>query len=197
APQLRRRPRADAGAAQHARHAGAHPGAHHAEPRRVGAAHSAGPGRPRLGGRRPRAAGGHRLSAAALQRGCPAVGAHADRRRSGLMPILPPALDDRSFADLVDDLVRRIPVHTPEWTNPLEGDPGRTLIDLFAWLADTILYRANLVPERQRLAFLRLLGAPMRPAQPASGLIALTIDDKNATDAVHIDRFARIDQPVP
>jgi predicted phage baseplate assembly protein len=113
------------------------------------------------------------------------------------MPILPPALDDRSFNDLVQDLVRRIPAHTPEWTNPQDGDPGRTLIDLFAWLADTILYRANLVPERQRLTFLRLLGAPMRPPQPASGLIALTIDDKNATDAVQIDRFARIDQPVP
>ena len=113
------------------------------------------------------------------------------------MPILPPALDDRSFDDLVDDLVRRIPAHTPEWTNPRLGDPGRTLIDLFAWLGDTILYRANLVPERQRLAFLRLLGAPMRPAQSATGLIALTIDDKAATDALQIERYARIDKPVP
>src|SRR5262245_45891672 len=113
------------------------------------------------------------------------------------MPILPPALDDRSFDDLVDDLVRRIPAHTPEWTNPRVGDPGRTLIDLFAWLGDTILYRANLVPERQRLAFLRLLGAPMRPAQPASGLIALTIDDRAAIDAMQIERYARIDKPVP
>lgn len=113
------------------------------------------------------------------------------------MPIRPPALDDRSFDDLVDDLVRRIPAHTPEWTNPRVGDPGRTLIDLFAWLADTILYRANLIPERQRLAFLRLLGAPMRPAQPARGLVALTIDDKTATDAVQVARYARIDQPVP
>ena len=43
------------------------------------------------------------------------------------MPIRPPALDDRSFDDLVTDLVRRIPAHTPEWTNPREGDPGRTL----------------------------------------------------------------------
>jgi hypothetical protein len=113
------------------------------------------------------------------------------------MPIRPPALDDRSFDDLVDDLVRRIPAHTPEWTNSRVGDPGRTLIDLFAWLADTILYRANLIPERQRLAFLRLLGAPMRPAQPARGLIALSIDDKAATDAVQIERLARIDKPVP
>ena len=64
------------------------------------------------------------------------------------MPIRPPALDDRSFDDLVADLVRRIPAHTPEWTDPRVGDPGRTLIDLFAWLGDTILYRANLIPVR-------------------------------------------------
>ena len=54
------------------------------------------------------------------------------------MPIRPPALDDRGFDDLVTDLVRRIPAHTPEWTDPRDGDPGRTLIDLFAWLGDTI-----------------------------------------------------------
>ena len=64
------------------------------------------------------------------------------------MPIRPPALDDRSFDDLVAELVARIPAHTPEWTQPRPGDPGRTLIDLFAWLGDTILYRANLIPER-------------------------------------------------
>ncbi len=93
------------------------------------------------------------------------------------MPIRPPALDDRSFDDLVADLVRRIPAHTPEWTDPRIGDPGRTLIDLFAWLGDTILYRANLIPERQRLSFLRLLGQGMRPAQPATGLVQVLNDD--------------------
>ena len=100
------------------------------------------------------------------------------------MPIRPPALDDRSFDDLVADLLRRIPAHTPEWTNPREGDPGRTLIDLFAWLGDTILYRANLIPERQRLAFLRLLGVGMRPAIPARGLLQISIDDERATAPV-------------
>lgn len=93
------------------------------------------------------------------------------------MPIRPPALDDRSFDDLVADLVRRIPAHTPEWTDPRVGDPGRTLIDLFAWLGDTILYRANLIPERQRLSFLRLLGQGMRPATPATGLVQVVNDD--------------------
>jgi predicted phage baseplate assembly protein len=108
------------------------------------------------------------------------------------MPILPPALDDRSFDDLVEEVLARIPAHTPEWTNPRMGDPGRTLIELFAWLTDTLLYRANLIPERQRLAFLRLLGVKMRPATPARGLVSVLFEDDKATEALNIRPFAAI-----
>src|ERR1700729_4197567 len=92
------------------------------------------------------------------------------------MPLIPPALDDRSYDDLVQDMLDNIPAHTPEWTNPQPGDPGRTLIELFGWLADTILYRANLIPERQRIAFLHLLGQSMQPAAAAKGLVSLSLD---------------------
>ncbi|MDP3203369.1 MAG: putative baseplate assembly protein, partial [Hydrogenophaga sp.] len=90
------------------------------------------------------------------------------------MPIIPPSLDDRRFDDLVEDLIARIPAHTPEWTNPRQGDPGRTLLELFAWLGDALLYRANLIPERQRLVFLKLLGQGLRAAQPARGIVGLS-----------------------
>ncbi|HTA55895.1 MAG TPA: baseplate J/gp47 family protein [Candidatus Acidoferrales bacterium] len=90
------------------------------------------------------------------------------------MPLIPPALDDRSYDDLVQEMLANIPAHTPEWSNPQAGDPGRTLIELFAWLADTILYRANLIPERQRIAFLKLIGQTLQPAAAAQGLIALS-----------------------
>ena len=113
------------------------------------------------------------------------------------MPIRPPALDDRSFEDLVADLVRRIPAHTPEWTTASDGDPGRTMIDLFAWLGDTILYRANLIPERQRLAFLRLLGAGMRPAVPSHGLIQISIGDPAAVAPVTLPLHTAVEKPVP
>jgi hypothetical protein len=114
-----------------------------------------------------------------------------------MMPIRPPSLDDRGFADLVDEVLARIPAHTPEWTNPRVGDPGRTLIELFAWLTDTLLYRANLIPERQRLAFLRLLGTPMRPAIAARGLVTVSIDDDKVTDAVLLRSHATIKSPAP
>lgn len=110
------------------------------------------------------------------------------------MSIRPPSLDDRRFDDLVEELVARIPAHTPEWTHPRPGDPGRTLVELFAWLADTLLYRANLVPERQRLAFLRLLGAPLRPAVPARGLVGVSFED-DATEAVTLRAGATVKGP--
>lgn len=108
------------------------------------------------------------------------------------MPIIPPSLDDRRFDDLVDDLVARIPAHTPEWTNPRLGDPGRTLIELFAWLGDALLYRANLIPERQRLVFLKLLGQGLRPALPARGIVSLAYAQATEWRACSLQPGARI-----
>jgi len=113
------------------------------------------------------------------------------------MPILPPSLDDRRFDDLVEDLLARIPAHTPEWTNPRLGDPGRTLIELFAWLGDSLLYRANLIPERQRLVFLKLLGQQMKPALPATGMVGLSYAQDTELAVSSLARGARIAGPVP
>src|SRR5580765_2480020 len=113
------------------------------------------------------------------------------------MSFRPPRLDDRSYDDLVTELVARIPAHTPEWTNPRPGDPGRTLIELFAWLGDALLYRANLIPERQRLAFLRLLGAPLRPARPARGIVTVALKENEAPVALPLRPAASLSGPVP
>lgn len=111
------------------------------------------------------------------------------------MPLIPPALDDRSYDDLVQDMLASIPAHTPEWTNPQVGDPGRSMIELFAWLADTILYRANLIPEKQRIAFLKLLGQPLQPAAAAHGIISLSLDP-TATAAIPLLAGGTVPGPV-
>lgn len=113
------------------------------------------------------------------------------------MPILPPSLDDRRFDDLVEDLIARIPAHTPEWTNPRLGDPGRTLIELFAWLGDALLYRANLIPERQRLVFLKLLGMSMKPAQPARGIVSLNYAQESELGANTLLPHAQVKAAMP
>lgn len=90
------------------------------------------------------------------------------------MPITLPAIDDRRFAQLVEDTLARAAVHTPEWTNFNQSDPGVTLVQLFAFLTENLLYRANLTPERNYLKFLQLLRIPLAPAAAAQGLVSIT-----------------------
>jgi hypothetical protein len=90
------------------------------------------------------------------------------------MPLPTPILDDRSYQQLRDELVRRIPVYNPEWTDHNPSDPGITLLELFAFLGENALYRFNQIPETTKLAFLRLLQIPLRPAVPAEAMLALS-----------------------
>ena len=69
-----------------------------------------------------------------------------------------------------------MPVHTPEWTNLNENDPGITLLELFAFLTDNLLYRSNRIPEANRLKFLSLLGIGLQPASPGVGLVTVSND---------------------
>lgn len=94
------------------------------------------------------------------------------------MAIIPPRLDDRGFADLRAELIRRIPVHAPEWTNHNASDPGIALIELFAVLGDNLLYRLNRVPEASRLEFLRLLAVLPEPARVARAMVRLDLPPK-------------------
>jgi predicted phage baseplate assembly protein len=84
------------------------------------------------------------------------------------LPKLPKSnLDDRTFKDLVDECILRIPRYCPEWTNYNPSDPGITLIELFAWLTDQMLLRFNQVPLRNYVTFLELLGVRLQAPAPA------------------------------
>ncbi|MEM9485453.1 MAG: putative baseplate assembly protein [Cyanobacteria bacterium P01_F01_bin.116] len=84
------------------------------------------------------------------------------------LPNLPKSdLDDRTYKDLVNECVLRIPRYCPEWTNHNPADPGITLIELFAWLTDQMLLRFNQVPRRNYVAFLEMLGIRLQPPTPA------------------------------
>ena len=90
------------------------------------------------------------------------------------MALISPILDDRSFQQLREELLRRIPVYTPEWTDYNESDPGIALLELFAYLGESVLFRFNQIPDTTKLEFLRLLGVQPRPAQPAQVLLTAT-----------------------
>ena len=82
--------------------------------------------------------------------------------------VVPPNLDDRTWQDLVDQMRALIPRYAPQWTDHNPSDLGVSLIELFAWLAESVIYRLNRTPEKNFLAFLNLLGTTRDPATPAS-----------------------------
>jgi predicted phage baseplate assembly protein len=94
------------------------------------------------------------------------------------LPLPAPILDDRSYQQIRDELIRRIPVYAKDdWTDHNPSDPGVTLIELFAFLGENLLYRFNQIPEATKLAFLRMLQIPLRPASAARALLTLALKD--------------------
>src|SRR5436853_2217751 len=85
-----------------------------------------------------------------------------------------PNLDDRSWKQIVDEAVRLIPRYCPEWTNHNSSDPGVTLLELYAWMTEMVLYRLNKVPEKNFLTFLDLIGVRLKPPEPARVVLELT-----------------------
>ena len=84
------------------------------------------------------------------------------------MPLPTPNLDDLRFQrDLVDEARRRIIRYCPEWTDYNLSDPGITLIELFAWMTEMLVYRLNRVPEKNYIKFMELLGIQLQPASSA------------------------------
>ncbi len=84
------------------------------------------------------------------------------------LPKLPNSnLDDRTFDDLAQECILRIPRYCQEWTDHNLSDPGITFIEVFAWLTDQMLLRFNQVPRKNYIAFLELLGIRLQPPAPA------------------------------
>ena len=68
------------------------------------------------------------------------------------MPLPLPNLDDRSFDELLDEARRRIALRAPGWTDLSPSDPGIVLLELFAFLTETMIYRLNRLPQKAYLA---------------------------------------------
>ena len=96
-----------------------------------------------------------------------------------------PNLDDRRFQDLVDDAKRLVQQRCPEWTDHNVSDPGVTLIELFAWMTDQLLYRVNRVPDRNYVKFLELIGIRLFPPSAARGQVTFWLSGPQP-DAIRI-----------
>ncbi len=84
------------------------------------------------------------------------------------MPLRDPKLDDRSFQEIVNEAKKLIPKYSPEWTDHNLSDPGVTLIELFAWMTELMLFRLNRVPDKTYIRFMDLLGIELKEAVAAT-----------------------------
>src|SRR6185436_15628598 len=87
------------------------------------------------------------------------------------MTQLAPNLFQRRFGDLMEIGRARIPALAPEWTDHNAHDPGITLMELLAWVAEAQLYSLSHLRRDERLAYAALLGLAPAGTQPATGLI--------------------------
>jgi predicted phage baseplate assembly protein len=84
-----------------------------------------------------------------------------------------PNLDDRTYADILEDARRLVPVHAEEWTDHNATDPGITILELLAWLAESYGYQLDRVTDRHVRKFLTLMAAgPEAPTRATASLTA-------------------------
>ena len=95
------------------------------------------------------------------------------------MTLAPVLLDDLTWDQMVAAIRRRIPAESAgNWTLYAPVDPGITLLDLFAYLAEQRLYWLDQVPDAFVVAVLELLGAGgPQPAVPAATVLQIAQPD--------------------
>ena len=76
------------------------------------------------------------------------------------MPLRLINLDDLTWEDLTAEARSLIPAQSREWTNHNPSDPGITLVELLAYISETLLYELNRISGNNVTAFLRLINGP-------------------------------------
>lgn len=86
-----------------------------------------------------------------------------------------PNLDDRRWSDLVDEGRSLIPLYAPDWTDHNVHDPGITIMELFAWIAEMDIYQLNRISDRSKRKFLALVGITPKPPHAARTALSFVL----------------------
>jgi hypothetical protein len=84
-----------------------------------------------------------------------------------------PQLDDRDAAAVLAALMRRIPAYVPTW-HPAPGQPSQAILQVVARYVQVLIERLNAAPDKNRLAFLDLLGESLIPPRGARAPLVFT-----------------------
>lgn len=110
-----------------------------------------------------------------------------------------PQIDDRRYDDIVTEIRTRIARYAPEWqpgdsawTDVNDNDPGVTISQVYAWLAEMLIYRMNKVPVLNYIKFLELIGIELRAAEPAIAEVAFAVKTTHPNPTVIVPMRAQL-----
>ena len=87
-----------------------------------------------------------------------------------MIPLSAP-LDDMNFDALVEIARSNLPTLAPDWTDYNYSDPGITLLELLAWIADSQIYSIARDRADERTQMAGLLGIAAQGTHPATGAV--------------------------
>ena len=110
------------------------------------------------------------------------------------MPLRLINLDDLTWEDLTAEARSLIPAHSQAWTDHNPSDPGITLVELFAYVSESLMYELNRISRENVLAFLRLINGPgWKPKRPlAEEKRAAVLDMRRPHRAVTAEDFEKL-----
>lgn len=110
------------------------------------------------------------------------------------MPLHLINLDDLTWEDLTAEARSLIPAWSKAWTNHNPSDPGITLVELFAYASENLIYELNRISSNNLLAFLRLMNGP--DWEPRGSLAeekrAAVLDMRHPHRAITADDFENL-----
>ena len=108
------------------------------------------------------------------------------------MSIVSPNLDDKTFEELRKEALAIAQQRAKEWTDQSPHDPGVVLLELFAYLTETLLFRLNRLPRKIYIEFLKLIGLRLQPPAAASVDISFSTDGEPAAQRIQIPLATRV-----
>ena len=93
-----------------------------------------------------------------------------------------PKLDHRTFVDLVEDAKATIRRVCPEWTDLSPHDPGMCLVEVFAHMTETFLFRLNQLPDTAYIELLRLIGVRLEPPTAAATRLRFSLEHSRSQE---------------
>ncbi len=99
--------------------------------------------------------------------------------------LAPNLFDRRRFSDLIEIGRARLRPLAPDWTDHNAHDPGITLMELLAWVAEAQLYSVSRMRRDERAAYSALIGLGSAGTRGSCGLIWSDRLDPGSPAATH------------